>query len=436
MNPEFRRYLWLELTLQRLVIMPLVLGMLFFLIIKGDSGDSGGQFALVTFMILVVAWGGKLSADSIVDEVNARTWDNQRMSSLPPWQMVWGKLFGSSIITWYGGLFCLSMYLVGNYGSQPLLSLLVLALAAVLMAISFQAVGIVSALMSMRANLQNRNTLLLILLVLLVGPVLLPQLVGNGQALFKTIQWYGWETPRLHFILFSAVTWCGWALFGAYRMMRSEMQYRNGPFAWLLFLLWGSVYFIGLIDEGIDGRSIAYAKLIMVYSGVAVIAYILLLSEQINLVELRKLIYQRREKDSGFYLDLIPLWLLTLSFLLLLTIAAMAMSVDEQGLAQALLAAPTAFCFIVRDTAVILMLRLSPNSRRGVMPVVIYLVVAYYIASAITGVISNSEFLAALFIPNLSGDWSHGLLPALLGAMVMVAVAGWRLYPLVRKPSS
>ncbi len=437
MNPEFKRYLWLELTVARLVVMPLLLGMLFFIIISSDNGDTSGYFALVAFIILVVAWGGKLSADSIIDEVSAHTWDNQRMSSLPPWQMVWGKLFGSSVFAWYGGLFCLAMFLFGNLGQMPLTLLVVITVVSILVAITFQAMGIISGLMSMRANQRNRNMGLLILLVLVFGSVIVPQLAGDSMRLYDSKQWHSWEVSNLEFILFSAVSWCGWALFGAYRMMRSEMQYRNGPLTWLLFLLWITLYFSGFINGDTLTRTEQSAQLAVVFSGITMIAYILLLIEQMNLIELRKLLYQRSEKDGGFYLDLIPLWLLTLVFLVMITLAAVVMLSGDQSLVPARLAAPIALCFVLRDAAVILMLRLSPNNRRGAFSALIYLLLVYYIANAIVDAGTTGGFIVALFLPNLSGDWLYGLLPALIGAVLMIALAAWRLYrPLLARPST
>ena len=436
MNPEFKRYLWLELTVARLVVMPLLLGMLFFTIVGADNGDSSGYFALVAFIILVVAWGGKLSADSIIDEASARTWDNQCMSSLPPWRMVWGKLFGSSVFAWYGGLFCLLMFLFGNIGQVPLLEIVIVIVVAVLTAITFQALGIISGLMSLRANQRNRNMGLLILLVLMFGAMIMPQFAGDSIHLYDNKQWHGFAMSQLDFILFSAVSWCGWTLFGAYRMMRSEMQYRNGPFAWLLFLLWITVYFSGLIDDDTVMRTAQSAQLAVVFVGIATIVYILLLVERVYLIDLRKLIYQRSEKDGGFYLDMLPLWLLTLAFLLMVTVAAAVILRGDQSMGEAILAAPIALCFILRDAAVILMLRLSPNNRRGAMSALIYLLVVYYIANIFVEMMTQGGFVAAMFLPNLNGDWENGLLPALIGAGLMLALAAWRLYrPLFTKTS-
>ena len=56
--------------------------------------------------LLVGAWGSFAVVGSINSEISERTWDQQRLSALSPWQMAWGKLLGSSIYPWFGGAIC------------------------------------------------------------------------------------------------------------------------------------------------------------------------------------------------------------------------------------------------------------------------------------------------------------------------------------------
>ena len=48
-----------------------------------------------------------MAAGAVVGEVRARTWDNQRLSSLSAAELMWGKLIGAPILVWYGGAICL-----------------------------------------------------------------------------------------------------------------------------------------------------------------------------------------------------------------------------------------------------------------------------------------------------------------------------------------
>ena len=109
MNPEFKRNLWLEMSPSRLAIMPGVLaliGLLVYVLNPDDPQRSLFVAFSVLFVGLTVGWGSLLVVSSINNEVSERTWDQQRLSALSPWDMAWGKLFGSAAYAWYGGLLC------------------------------------------------------------------------------------------------------------------------------------------------------------------------------------------------------------------------------------------------------------------------------------------------------------------------------------------
>ena len=140
-NPEFRRNVWLELSPQRLILMPAVLGIIAVLNIylSSDSRTENGtaHALLISFSIigalLVGAWGSFATLASINSEVAERTWDQQRLSALSPWQMAWGKLLGAGIYPWFGGLICAVIVLVsGITGTDNPPRVVLLLLASIL----------------------------------------------------------------------------------------------------------------------------------------------------------------------------------------------------------------------------------------------------------------------------------------------------------------
>jgi hypothetical protein len=129
-NPEFRRNLWLELTPQRLVVMPLVLAAIFVVVYLGEEGVArwsrgvAGYGGLATsaqaiYLALVLLWGGRQAAGAVTDEIRDRTWDGQRLSALGSWSMAWGKLFGSTVFSWYGALLALAVYAASASTQSP-----------------------------------------------------------------------------------------------------------------------------------------------------------------------------------------------------------------------------------------------------------------------------------------------------------------------------
>jgi len=119
MNPELQRNIWLNLTTWRLIGMPVVLGMVFFsvawsvgLLSPGSWLEAVAPVARWFYVALVIVWGTWLAARAVVGEIRDRTWDGQRLSTLHPWTMLWGKLFGATIFVWYGGAMCLTVILL------------------------------------------------------------------------------------------------------------------------------------------------------------------------------------------------------------------------------------------------------------------------------------------------------------------------------------
>ena len=108
MNPELRRNLWLELSMHRLVAMPVVLVLVLALISARSSDPWPAVFDAALWILVLVLhlWGGRNAAEAVTEEVRDRTWDWQRLSSLVPWQMTWGKLFGATAYSWYGAAWC------------------------------------------------------------------------------------------------------------------------------------------------------------------------------------------------------------------------------------------------------------------------------------------------------------------------------------------
>ena len=123
MNPELLRNLWLEASPFRLI---LIAG--FLLLAFGASSVGLGGFAsissvaLALYWFFAVLWGTRSAALSVVGEIRERTWDSQKLSSIGPWDMVWGKLLGATCANWFGALLCLPTAVLLD-GAEPLITL-------------------------------------------------------------------------------------------------------------------------------------------------------------------------------------------------------------------------------------------------------------------------------------------------------------------------
>jgi hypothetical protein len=101
LNAELRRNIWLNFTAQRLILTPLIISLIIYVTYmfsgKGDSGSL--SFYLACFFIFL--WGVKDASETVIEEINNSTWDFQRQSTISPWSMTCGKLFGSTLFSWW-----------------------------------------------------------------------------------------------------------------------------------------------------------------------------------------------------------------------------------------------------------------------------------------------------------------------------------------------
>ena len=132
-NPEVKRHFWLEFSLHRAIIMPVILGVIFLIAYMTSSANkfaiqpqyyAGLQAVAITaetlFGIIIFYWGSYRASGAIVEEINANTWDYQRLSSLSAWSLGWGTIVGSTLYVWYGALICLTVFSAAAFLIVPL----------------------------------------------------------------------------------------------------------------------------------------------------------------------------------------------------------------------------------------------------------------------------------------------------------------------------
>src|SRR5271154_1621104 len=137
MNPEFRRNVWLELSPRRLMTMTIILLLAFFAAAVSGSDWLPSSVAITLYYFIVVFWGARNAALSVVGEIRDRTWDFQRLSALGAGEMTWGKLFGATIFNWYGGAICL-VVILGYRGAHEG------AIAALISLVYFVVIGLIA----------------------------------------------------------------------------------------------------------------------------------------------------------------------------------------------------------------------------------------------------------------------------------------------------
>ena len=241
LNPEFKRNLWLQFSLHRLVATPLLLTLIFLAIRISGMVEELPRIGRILFIGIVWLWGTRNATSSIADELRDKTWDQQRMGALQPWAMTWGKLFGAASFNWYGGLICLLVVIltellttVPSSERTPVLSMIAMGILmhAAAMAASLY-IGIDKTI------IQRGGISWCIVAIGLFARSWLAQLSND------TVIWWHMPYERHSFLLASSLSFACVAVFAAWRTMSNALQVRTLPWAWPLFACLFSLYCAG-----------------------------------------------------------------------------------------------------------------------------------------------------------------------------------------------
>ncbi len=269
MNPEFRRQLTLELSPSRLVLMPAILLLLAICVFALDQHDPLATLHKGTFTVLGLlgaAVGSFTALSSINDEVNDRTWDQQRMSAMGPWPMAWGKLLGGPSYAWWGVLWCAAAALVTGAMLGRLSSTL-MALALALMGI----VALHSAIMASRlfgmdpakpASARQSWALVVVLLLLLQLGSLVTAGIGELFGPHGQGRWWGLRIHSTHLGLLLMASTMLLGVLALWRAMAMQLSVPTTPWAWVLGNASLCLLLVGLIPDA-HMRVIAALLLLM-----------------------------------------------------------------------------------------------------------------------------------------------------------------------------
>ncbi len=400
MNPEFRRNLWLELTPRRALFMTAVLVLIFFAAaLSGGNTYSPASVAELLFYFIVVFWGSRNAALSVVGEIRDRTWDSQRLSSLGAGTMTWGKLFGSTVYNWFGGAICLIVLLASELVHQGLAATLIDFVYYLGIGVISQAAALLASLISVRRRQAHSRLgafayqmvgVLAAICVFTVWTAANP--AGSflsGKKPTEFIVWWGATFDARPFLLVSLALFAAWTLVACYRQMRIELKMRNGPFVWLGFLVFVGIYAAGFdawLSRGpqVADWDSAALRLALAASAFAVLTYAMVLLEPKDRVLYRWMGGQIAVGRPDRALFSLQAWMMSYFAAVALAIALASRLVQlEGGFASdpAVIASGTGF--LTRDVALFVLFQSLPGRRRGDFAAFVALFALYALIPAI-----------------------------------------------------
>jgi hypothetical protein len=418
-NPEFRRNVWVQFTWTRLLAAPLltVIACYAYLLIA-DHNYRWLQNAaeLIGGGVIIGLLGTRRAADSLAEEVSGGTWDNQRMSGLGAWQMTWGKLIGSTAFNWYCAAIAVLLVLwtsnrieeLGGIG-RPALDVIFDFVVGGLMA---QAAAFAIALILMRKAARYRR--LTITLAQSCGFLLYFFFVRGGFgaqsparfhsdsfSLAHTITWYGHDYDAPLFRLALLAIACGWAVLGAYRLMRVELQYRCQPWVWTLFLVFMAVLVAGFPPA----PQLGYAFLALI-----ILTYGAFFADNRDPVRYHWALLALRERKWSQAFAGVPWWVISYVFAAIVG-TVLALNLPDLNLGEVPETAPPALklvmlvpqhlatslmltmLFVLRDLLVMLWFSCSPWRAKADVAGIIYLALAYWPLAAILWATDGTRLL-------------------------------------------
>lgn len=412
-NPEFGRQLWLEFTPARLLGMPAVLALIGAAAGLADA-DALPTAAYAGFVLLVWVYGARCASTALLDEVAEATWDAQRLSSLTPWQLTWGKLAGGTLYAWYGGAICLATWAVSTLAlGKPLP--LAHAVGVVATGIALQAAALIAALVAAGRGMSARRGGGWWLVLLVAWPFV-GGLPFESQ---RTLHWWGVEFGFPLFWAASAVVFAAWLVLGAQRLMATALQVPQRPLAWLGFLAWLAVYGAGFFDQGSAAWRVAFAGTLVTL----VAAYTALVVEPPTLARWRRW----AAADRGTALARAPLMAVALAAALAFAAVA-SLWPAAQGAAEAGL--PLTWALLaLRDLALACAVFWGPRPRRAESATVVLLVVLNVVLPLLLRA-AGLDTLAAWLQPighAQAGGWLGAGIAALQAALALgLARARWQ----------
>ncbi len=428
-NPEFRRNLWLEISPFRLIGMPLVLGVVVYLAYLIDNNRMAGGVSSASagmFFLISLIWGTKLASEAIMNEIRDHTWDGQRMSVITPWQLTWGKLFGSTVYTWYGALICLCFFGVSAAEDEPE-KVLKIVLVLILSAVLAHAVSLLASLMAIRKERKSNKSqtaAMLILGLIAAGPFFNMAL---GKA--TTVKWFSEYHSQIDFLLWSVLAYAVWAIVGVYQMIRLELKMKNGPWLWFGFVLFVMLYGAGFYHGPPQvGRydlpaSPAFLAAYCISMGAV---YFMAFAERKDFLALRMVMRLASSGNWRRFLEQAPRWILTLPITVFAGSAVLVTAqASNSGLNENVAFVIASLLFMSRDLGILLFCNLARNARRADLLFILCLVLLYGVFPAILSAMKMDD-ATLVFWPRVDLHPVLICVAALLESLGVAALVGMR----------
>lgn len=451
---EIRRFAWSDLSTHRVIAMPVVLLILFWIIVEkaGDDGlPSALQMTVSGFFLLVLVWGAFNAAGSVPEERRAGSWDNIRLSSVSPFAFMWGRLFGCTVYQWYAGLVLLGFYVSYAFNVYPVDIAMVQLSSMVMLTLFCHATAMLSSLNSAGGRFGAGRFVgggCFVFSILVTGLLYMP-LMGYMKRLLRSYhhasysmpakipqtEWFSFSLPSYQLWAIVIGVFCIWSLIGLYRTLRREFKLPVIPWVWGLFVLFCMIAASGFIDGDTPmsrrmlghtrtGEWFESLRLAMAISVGFALTYIALIMNHVDATQYRKLAYHFRLRSWLKVAELTPAWIITFAFAVIVVLLHTVPLLASQGLAYTPVMLVLGL-FVLRDVGIIHFFAFSPRNGRAMMASLFYLAMLYFLLPIIVKA-ADADDLMILFYPHKSGGLQLIILLVEAGVVWLLVRKRWK----------
>ena len=437
LNAEIQKCAWLEFSVQRLIVMPLVLSVIFY--ITAQSPHPIGNIVYVSCFILVLllgVWGGHKASSAVLDEINNNTWDFQRLSPVSPGSLAFGKIFGSTLYCWYGALMVLAVYiyycLVGLIPNYYLFCNIVTIIFSALLCHSF---ALLASLQSIQVKIPGRSKIQSIG-AHIVGVGLASVFISgikhasyNGIIDFDyapEIYWYGQGYTNNEFFAVLSVVAFIWIAGGVYWQMRNQLRMRSGPWLWIAFVIFMMFFFAGFSNKYF-AKYVGDSGLLNSYYVGMLLLYCMAFLEPWDGLLYRRLLENWKKRNIKDLINLFPRWFSTF-ILVAIVLAFLPFYYNDNTIK--LLSVVACFCFAIRDIALLHYCKLLPTARRAQTATLFYLFLLYGLIPIFLLSTNSKTAISLFWVVPMPEVIMNSLVSAGLQAILFVLLAfnRWQKY--------
>jgi hypothetical protein len=428
-NSEIRKYYWLDFSTQRILAMPTVLLGILLLMILLESKESTIISVSNTFiLILVFLWGGHNAASSIIEEIKDNTWDNQRLSSVSPLSLSLGKLFGSTLYSWYGGIIALVIYSGYSLIKKPITVVAFEVVLLLMCGIFCHSVALLSSIQSLKSDNSYRkmSAISYLFVGIIASSIFYKTGMSNSLELqsgnkFTIIKWFNNDFSLIGFLIFSLVTFLFWSIVGIYRSMREELKFKNIPWVWAVFIIFVMFYTAGFLNDGYFtkyGNGISSLKLGSAVTCGVISLYLMLFADNLNITRYRIIFHQFRNKNWIKIGEATPKWVVSFVLTLITSVLLLFSAVGSSAFYSVCILIVSILLFITRDIAILHYFTFAPNNKRAGLATTFYLAVFYILLPSIFSAAGFKSSIYA-FYPVINNTHIVSLLPVIIEVVIV-----------------